>query len=557
MRPIVSGTGKGGARAPLRDDHHDTLAEAMLGELMESLGVDFVRVLAAPPGIAQPVGEVTIYDPLVPQPPETGGLLLGVGIDPESSEATELLRNAAAAGAAAVLLRVSSERPAELVEAAQEHGVGLVAVTRDVPWGQLHTLLRTAQATTGNVQESVRDPAPVGDLFTLANAVATMVGGPTVIEDRHARVLAYSSLDDPIDEYRRRTILGRQVPDEWLERFRRDGVLDRLWGSGEVVHIDYSHEDPDFRPRMALAVRAGEEILGVISVAEGQRPLGEEAEYALREAARTAGLHLLRHRSVENLERQRQGQRLRAFLEGRTPPEMARRDLGIDEETPVTMVAVELERRGPAEEISRVVRAIDAVALYYESYRRQALCGAIGSVIYALIPAEGTENRAGLIERTVDMTRHTADAVCVGVRAAIGSTLTGLKGAVDSKREADLVLRVLAEEGTSVAVAPIEEVRSRTLFLELIDLIGDDATFRAGQVAAIGEHDRRKGTEYLPTLKAHLDTFGNVSAAAETSHVHPNTFRYRLRRLTELFEVDLSDPIERLVLHLQLHLPRR
>lgn len=542
----------------MRAEHReDALAEHRLGELVESLGLDVVRVLTAPPGIAQPVGEVTIYDPRLPQPLEAGALLLGVGVDPESPEAVDLLQDAAAAGVAAVVLRVSSEDPAELVATAREHRVGLIAVTRDVSWGRLHTLLRTAQATTGNVGESVRDPAPVGDLFTLANAVATMVGGPTVIEDRHARVLAYSSLDDPIDEYRRRTILGRQVPEEWLERFRRDGVLHRLWGTGEVVHIDYSHEDPNFRPRMALAVRAGDEILGVVSVAEGQKPLGEEAEYALREAARTAALHLLRHRSVENLERQRQGQRLRAFLEGRIPPEIARRDLGVDEQTPVTMVAVELEREGPAEGISRVVRAIDAVALYYESYRRQAVCGAIGSVIYALIPAEGAESREGLIERTVDMTRHTADAVCVGLRAAIGSTLAGLKGAVESRREADLVLRVLADEDSSVAVAPIEEVRSRTILLELIDLIVDDPAFRTGKIAAIGEHDRRKGTAYLPTLKAHLDAFGNVSAGAEMTHVHPNTFRYRLRRLTELFGVDLADPVERLILHLQLQLPSR
>jgi DNA-binding PucR family transcriptional regulator len=36
--------------------------------------------------------------------------------------------------------------------------------------------------------------------------------------------------------------------------------------------------------------------------------------------------------------------------------------------------------------------------------------------------------------------------------------------------------------------------------------------------------------------------------------VHPNTFRYRLRRLVEMFGVDLEDPDTRLLLHLQLRL---
>jgi DNA-binding PucR family transcriptional regulator len=35
-------------------------------------------------------------------------------------------------------------------------------------------------------------------------------------------------------------------------------------------------------------------------------------------------------------------------------------------------------------------------------------------------------------------------------------------------------------------------------------------------------------------------------------NVHPNTFRYRLRRLLELSELDLTDADERLVTHLQL-----
>jgi DNA-binding PucR family transcriptional regulator len=36
--------------------------------------------------------------------------------------------------------------------------------------------------------------------------------------------------------------------------------------------------------------------------------------------------------------------------------------------------------------------------------------------------------------------------------------------------------------------------------------------------------------------------------------VHPNTFRYRLRRLVEVSGIDLDDPVERLVAHLQLTL---
>jgi len=43
-----------------------------------------------------------------------------------------------------------------------------------------------------------------------------------------------------------------------------------------------------------------------------------------------------------------------------------------------------------------------------------------------------------------------------------------------------------------------------------------------------------------------------VSVTAKALHVHPNTVAYRLRRIEELLDVDLSDP--QAMLHLQLAL---
>jgi DNA-binding PucR family transcriptional regulator len=43
-----------------------------------------------------------------------------------------------------------------------------------------------------------------------------------------------------------------------------------------------------------------------------------------------------------------------------------------------------------------------------------------------------------------------------------------------------------------------------------------------------------------------------MAEAAALVSVHPNPFRYRLRRITEIFGLDLADPDERLVAELQL-----
>jgi DNA-binding PucR family transcriptional regulator len=45
-----------------------------------------------------------------------------------------------------------------------------------------------------------------------------------------------------------------------------------------------------------------------------------------------------------------------------------------------------------------------------------------------------------------------------------------------------------------------------------------------------------------------------VIAASAAMYVHPNTFRYRLRRLAEVGGIDLSDPDARFSVMLQLRI---
>ena len=76
----------------------------------------------------------------------------------------------------------------------------------------------------------------------------------------------------------------------------------------------------------------------------------------------------------------------------------------------------------------------------------------------------------------------------------------------------------------------------------------------AGRVEALRQHDQRYGTAYVETLSAYFSAFGYVPLAAKRIFVHPNTFRYRLRRLAEISGLDLDDPVERLVAELQLRI---
>jgi len=421
-------------------------------------------------------------------------------------------------------------------------------------WGQLYSLLLTAGSAAPSVPSQVTE-APLGDLFALANAIAAAVGGATTIEDSTNRVLAYSNLGHPIDPARQETILGRQVPSGWIQRLQEAGVFRRLWQTDEVVRIaDFADEDRTYLSRIAVAVRAGGELLGSVWVIEGDHPLGAEAERTLRDAGEIAALHLLRHRTATDVDRQRRAEALLSLLAGTDRGEVAANVLGIAADRPSAVIAFAVRDAGQAGAASAVVaaqRVADVAAVYCESYRRQAACAASGERVYVLVPVDtdlDATPAVGLADAVVERARQ---ALRLRLQAGVGSAVSSLEGVARARREADEVLDVLVEMPEQL-VATIGGLRAKVILHRLRDLAARDRDLVAGQVAALAEQDAAKGTAWVQTLRAYFDAFGDMASAAAMVNVHPNTFRYRLRRITEVFGLDLDDPDERLVAELQL-----
>jgi DNA-binding PucR family transcriptional regulator len=64
------------------------------------------------------------------------------------------------------------------------------------------------------------------------------------------------------------------------------------------------------------------------------------------------------------------------------------------------------------------------------------------------------------------------------------------------------------------------------------------------------------GATLIETLDAYLEVGGVLEACARRLFVHPNTVRYRLRRITELTGRTPSDPRDALVLRMGLAVGR-
>jgi len=105
-------------------------------------------------------------------------------------------------------------------------------------------------------------------------------------------------------------------------------------------------------------------------------------------------------------------------------------------------------------------------------------------------------------------------------------------------------------------VAAVEDVLPQVVLLHLQAHLAGEPHLRLPGSAAMVEHDEQQQTPYVESVLAYLAANADVPAAAESVSVHPNTFRYRLRRVRELFDLDLEDPDVRLVVWLQLRTRR-
>ncbi|MFL6122941.1 PucR family transcriptional regulator [Actinophytocola sp.] len=529
---------------------------ASLGRVIDDLGATLLDLAYGAPDRAGDIGGVVIHDPLDQPVLPPNALVLGVGVDAPDQVAT-LLRALGRQQAAALVLRAPVPLTDEVRAAADEAGVAVLELSRGAPWSHLSEMLRSLLAV-GELRVDQAESLgglPSGDLFAVANAIASLLDAPITIEDRNSRILAFSGRQDEADRQRVETILGRQVPERLSRVLHERGVFRDLLRSDRPV---FTGPIPDGKgdhtlPRVAIAVRAGDEVLGSIWVAVPEH-LSEERVEALRESAKLVALHMLRVRGGADVQRRVRADLLSSALEGGAGAGEALERLGLASRPLLVLgVALDARRRGDADSAAVVhdqQRLADAFALHLSAIHPRAAAAAIGDVIYGLLPQ--VRDRAGpLAERTLqDFLDRVGDRL--PAVAAVGPAALNLSGVAHSRSCVDRVLRVLREGRVHRRIGTLDELQGEALITELRDLAAARGDAPTGALARLIDYDRRHQANLVETLRAWLDAFGDVAAAAESVFVHQNTFRYRLRRVAEVGRLDLTDPDQRFAAMLQL-----
>jgi hypothetical protein len=333
-------------------------------------------------------------------------------------------------------------------------------------------------------------------------------------------------------------ILGRRVPAGFV---RSHGEV-RTWQAGEVRRMDA----PGTLPRLVASVRAGDMFLGSVWVILPSEEITPSMEAVLSAAAKTAAVHLLRYASTASSSAWRVNQpQVRARLLGRASP-ASQSPAGQDRCVVLAVVPCVADQ---AEDVVLREQLASLTGLVVAGWAKGG-CAVLDGVVYALLPLGGrrSEEAQAVAETIVRQSREGLhQAVAVGLSSVTEDPPAGRLESLETARW------IAAHGGGS---GWFEEIRIQATLKRVSEALAANG-ISLPSVDAVGAYDRSHGTEYGRTLLAYLESGQNVAAAAETLLLHPNTLRYRLRRVADLFELSLDEPDGRLAAWMFFRLGRQ
>lgn len=269
----------------------------------------------------------------------------------------------------------------------------------------------------------------------------------------------------------------------------------------------------------------------------------------LQDLSAVLGLHLARQNAVAETEMRLQGSFIQELLTAASGQldSLRRRQaaLGVDLTQPRQVVAL-----GQSEQVGK--RALDRLSEAIRSRVPDAILASHEGRAIILWPhAEGMKIRQLLAE------------VILSVRpeqftTGLGGICSSLAEYPAAVREALFAEQIARYRTTGERMVDINETGMYRIFAQVTTL----TDLRTAVVAAVGElftFDKKHGSDLVRTLRTYLENDRKLSVASRALHLHPNTLRYRIDRISRILAVDLEDPDARfftlMALRLALEIP--
>lgn len=474
-------------------------------------------------------------------------LTTGIALSDDDQHLVRYVDDLVRAGAAGLVIELGrrfSELPAVLVRRAEQRGLPLVALRREVPFVQIteavHSTIVDAQV------RSLQDAETVHKRFTelslegadaerILATVWELTGRPVVLENLAHQVLAYYSGAVPIGE----------LLEDWESRSR----FARLTSRTEVVHM------PD--PWLATTIGARGSHWGRLFLRLDGEPSSLDTIVVERGAGALA-MNRLMEREQASLERMSHRALIDDIRLGNTTSDddTALRSAAVG--VPLTQrrlvgaaakVAVPAEAGYGAE--AHVRDAAETIAAVARDAGMPALVGAVGNGEIAMVLTLPVGRPVGeLLDGVMHRIRQQLAAFSPDstVSLAVGSAVDQVSGLRRSLLEAHQVAEAAPGLSNDKPYHELADIHIRGL----LHLLGADPRLQMFVEQELGPllmYDSAHGTDLVRTLAAYLNCGRNKSSAAAAVGLSRPALYQRLGRIERILRASFDDVEACLSLH--------
>ncbi|GLX02858.1 helix-turn-helix domain-containing protein [Microtetraspora sp. NBRC 16547] len=371
----------------------------------------------------------------------------------------------------------------------------------------------------------------MANLQRIVDDLSLRLNRPLLLEDSRQRVVAYSEQNGPMDDIRRDSILRRHTTPEVRAFLRAAGIHEatgplRIPGAAGLGLL----------PRVCVPVLHEGRPLGFLWFIDAD-PAMTATEIAVATAvAPVLALALFHESLASGLASRRELEAIMGVLRGEAEAARTLIEAGAFPHAAPVTVAVARPVTAEADNALRLTLERGLLAVR----RRLAGHHPLHLVRY--------DHAVLLTAGTTAFPEEIRAALGTPVLVGIGGSRPSLARAAESYEEALHAAEVAAkvpELGNSAEW-------SRLGVYRMLTRVPHD-NLHPGLERMLDDAQHRP---LLETLEIYLDLAGNAQATSRRLRLHRTSLYYRLQRVEELAETDLSDGVERLSLHLSLKLAR-
>ncbi|QNG60620.1 PucR family transcriptional regulator [Bacillus sp. PAMC26568] len=392
-------------------------------------------------------------------------------------------------------------------------------------------------------------------LEDVADRISEVLQCPITIEDINHRLLAYSTHDDCTDPARISTIIGRRVPEKVINSLWRDGTIPTLLQTDDPIRVK-NIDEVGLGNRIAISIWKNNEVLGFIWALEINKTLSDDELDLLKKAAQVVKNKLLNLHNRKSKKEERNQEFFWKLLTGHIHHENdisnGFHEIGI---TPPSKHSVVLFRfneeiKEPTEkQINYLLQTTQQVHIILSTLDQNEL-------IILLSPKSNQPLTD--IKQFVDWTilQLKERFKIEHVKAGIGSIYTQTDQIELSYKEAIAVQNIKKRFGKETEGLISFSELGIYQYLDLLHEKHKQEGFLNYALRRLKEYDDVHHTNLIETLEIYLDKDSNVNEAAKALNVHVNTLSYRMKRISQIAELDLRDPNQKITVYLHLKLDK-